>query len=68
VAWVRPTRSVPARGPRGDLLEEPQIGVGVAEGAERPVAGALGVGTGLARLDGEGRPVPHVTHVDAALE
>ena len=58
----------PAREPRGDLLDEPQIAVGIVEGAERPVAGALGVGAGLARLDGERRAVPHVTHVDATVE
>src|SRR6266581_1001791 len=50
---------------RGDLLDEPQIAVGVIEGAEGSVAGALRVDAGLARLDGERRTVPHVTHVDA---
>src|SRR5712671_1362852 len=49
-------RSLPAWEPRGDLLDEPQIAVGIVEGAERSVAGALGVGTGLARLEGERRP------------
>ena len=58
----------PAREPRGDLLDEPQIAVGIVEGAEGPVAGALGVGAGLARLDGERRAVPHVAHVDAELD
>ena len=58
----------PAWEPRGDLLDDPQIAVGIVEGAERPVAGALGVGAGLARLDGERRAVPHVTHVDAELD
>src|SRR6266496_5750195 len=50
---------------RGDLLDEPQIAVGVIEGAEGSVAGALRVDTGLARLDGERRAVPDVAHLDA---
>src|ERR1700733_3144239 len=48
-----------------DLLDQPQIAVGIAERAKGPVAGVLRVGTGLPRLDGERRAVPHVTHVDA---
>ena len=44
------------------------IAVGIVEGEERPVAGALGVGAGLARLDGERRAVPDVTHVDATAD
>jgi hypothetical protein len=59
-------RSLPAWEPSGDLLDEPQIAVGIAEGAERPVAGSLGGGAGLACLDAERGPVPHVKHVDAA--
>ena len=55
-------------GPLRDLLDDPQIAVGIVEGAERPVAGALRVEAGLARLDGERRTVPDVTHVDAELE
>src|SRR5690348_16499550 len=53
------------RTPRGDLLDQPQIAVGIGEGAERPVAGALGIDAGLPGLGGEWRAVPHVTHVDA---
>src|SRR5580700_8925753 len=62
------SRSLPARGPRGDLLYEPEIAIGVVEGAEGPVAGALGVRAGLARLDGERRTEPPVTHVDTKFE
>src|SRR6267143_1751635 len=61
-------QSLAARETRRDLLDDPQIAVGIVEGAERPVAGALGVGAGLARFDGERRAVPHVTDVDAELE
>src|SRR6266850_390453 len=61
-------RSLPAWEPRGHLLDDPQIAVGIVEGAERPVAGALGVGAALARLDGERGAVPDVAHVDAKLE
>src|SRR4051794_2840717 len=31
----------PAREPRGDFLDDPRIAVGIVEGEERPVAGAL---------------------------
>src|ERR1700730_5116285 len=62
---VTPTRSLPAGEPRGHLLDDPQIAVGIVEGAERPVAGALRVRARLARLDGERGTVPDVAHVDA---
>ena len=42
----------PAWEPSGDFLDEPQIAVGIVEGEERPVAGALGVEGGLPRLGG----------------
>jgi len=58
----------PAWVSNGDLLDEPQIAVGIVEGAERPVAGALGVGARLPRLGGERRAVPHVAHVDGAAD
>ena len=61
-------RSLPAWQARSDLLDEPQIAVGIVEGTERPVAGALWVGTGLPCFGGERRPVPHVKHVDATLD
>ena len=57
-------RSHPAREPSGDLLNQPQIPVGVAERTEGPVTGALGVRAGLPRLDWERRAVPHVSHID----
>src|SRR5450432_3248392 len=57
-----------ARVPSSDLLDKPQIVVGIVEGAERPVAGALGVGAGLPRLGRERRAVPHITHVDTAAD
>ena len=46
------------------LLDEPRIAVGILEGEERPIARALGVGAGKARLLGERRAVPHVTRVE----
>src|SRR6516165_5608044 len=52
--------------PGGDLLDEPGVAVGVGEGAERPVAGALGVGAGLPCLDRVRRAVPDLAGVDAA--
>src|SRR5215470_12120631 len=58
--------SVPAGEPRGDLLDEPDIAVGIIEGAERPVAGAFGVGAGLPCLQRERRAVPDLAGVDAA--
>ena len=54
-----------AREPRGDLLYEPGIAVGIIEGAERPVASALGVGARLPCLDRERRAVPDIAGVDA---
>jgi len=54
--------------PCRDLLDKPRVAVGVAEGEERTVAGALGVGTGLPSLDRERRAVPHLTRVDAAAD
>ena len=47
---------LPAWEPRGDLLYEPQIGVGIAERAERPVARALWVGSRVTRFGGNGGP------------
>ena len=54
--------------PGRDLLGQPRIPIGIGEGEERPVAGALGVGTRLPRLDRERRAVPDVTHLDAAAD
>ena len=54
--------------PSGDLLHEPQIAVGIVERAERHVAGALGVGPRLPRLDGERGAVPHVSHINATTD
>src|SRR5215469_13979030 len=54
--------------PRGDLLDEPGIAVGIGEGAERPVAGALGVGAGLPCLRRERRAVPDLTRVDTTAD
>src|ERR1700722_1906125 len=65
---VTPGRSVAAGEPRGHLLDDPQIAVGIVERAERPVAGALRVDAGLACLDRERRTVPDITYVDAELE
>src|SRR6516225_8069595 len=50
--------------PRGDLLDEPDIAVGIGEGAERPVAGVFGVGAWLPCLDRERRAVPDLAGVD----
>src|SRR5438270_334892 len=47
-----------------DLLDQPRIAVRIGEVQERSVAGALGVGARLPRLDRERRAVPDVTHVD----
>ena len=58
----------PTREPRGHLLDDPQIAVGIAEGAEGAVAGALRVDTGLARLNWERRTVPDVTDVNAEVD
>ena len=41
---------------------------GIVEGEERPVAGALGVGAGLACLGWERRAVPYITDADAAAD
>src|ERR1700738_2519638 len=51
----------------GDLLDEPQVAVGVSERAEGSVAGALRVDTGLARFDGERRAVPDVAYRDSEV-
>src|SRR5215467_5645854 len=56
----------PAGQPGGDLLDQPRVAVGVGEGAERPVAGAFGVGAGLPCLGRERRAVPDLAGVDAA--
>ena len=71
VRWRRECRASgvdPAGKPRRDLLDKPRIAVWIGEGAERPVAGTLRVGTGLAGLDGERRAVPDVTRVDATAD
>src|SRR5262249_36033552 len=60
--------SDPARGPRRDLLDQPDIAVGIVEREKRPVARVLRVGAGLPCLDGERRSVPHVTRVDATAD
>src|SRR5215472_848888 len=54
--------------PSGDLLDQPHIAVGIGEGAERLVAGVLGVGAGLPRLGRERRAVPDLADVDAAAD
>src|SRR5262252_6566107 len=54
--------------PRRDLLDQPRVAVGIGEARERPVAGALGVGARLPRLDRERRAVPDVTHLDATAD
>jgi hypothetical protein len=64
----RAASSDPAREPRRDLLDQPRVAVGIVEGAERPVTGALRVAAGLPRLDGKRRAVPHITHVDATAD
>jgi len=64
----RARRVDPAGQPRGDLLDEPRVAVRIDEGAERPVAGPLGVGAGLSRLDRERRAVPDRAGVDAAAD
>ena len=45
--------------PRGDLLDEPDIAVGISEGAERSVAGALGVWAGPPFPVEARQPGPH---------
>jgi len=42
--------------PRRDLLAQPGIAVGIGEGGERPIAGAVGAGAGLPGLGGNGGP------------
>ncbi|HEX3961579.1 MAG TPA: hypothetical protein VHZ03_33965 [Trebonia sp.] len=54
--------------PLGDLLDQPGIAVRIAEGEERPVAGALGVDPGLAGLGRERRAVPDLAGVDATAD
>src|SRR5207302_8450112 len=54
--------------PSRDFLGQPRIAIGIGDGEERPVAGALGVGTRLPCLDRERRAVADVTHIDAAAE
>jgi hypothetical protein len=58
----------PAGEPGGDLLDQPGVAVRIGEGEERPVAGAVGVGAGLACLGRERRAVPDLTRVDAAAD
>ena len=58
----------PAGETRRDLLDQPQIAIRVGERAEGSVARVPRVRAGLAGLDWEWRPVPHVAHVDASLE
>src|SRR5207248_2020847 len=50
------------------LLGNPRIAVGICEGAERSIAGALGVGAWLPCLDRKRRAVPDVTDADAAAD
>jgi hypothetical protein len=57
----------PSWSPCGYFLDEPGIAIRIIEGEEGPVAGALGVGAGLPRLDGERRAVPHVTDIEAKV-
>src|SRR6516165_9370722 len=66
-AFIRP-RSGSGPEPRRDLLDQPRVAIGIGEGRERPVAGALGVGARLPRLDRERRAVPDVTHLDATAD
>ena len=54
--------------PRRDFLDQPRVAIGIGEARERPVAGALGVGARLPRLDRERRAVPDVTHLDATAD
>src|SRR5438270_1494448 len=58
----------PAGAPCRYLLDDVHIAVGIVEGEKRPVARALGVGTGLACLDRERRAVPDVAHLDATAD
>src|ERR1039457_3352020 len=55
----------PAGEPRRDLLDQPRIAVRIVEGEERPVAGALRVGTGLPSFGGKRRAVPDLARVEA---
>jgi CO/xanthine dehydrogenase FAD-binding subunit len=52
----------------GDLLDEPGVAVGVAERAERPVAGTRGVWPGEPCLRRERCAVPDVAYVDAQVD
>ena len=54
--------------PRCDLLNQPRVTVWVIEGEERPVARALGVGTGEPCPRGKWHAVPHLTRVDATAD
>src|SRR5580700_4244963 len=54
--------------PRRDLLHYPRITIGIIEGAEGPVARALGVGPAEPRFRGKRRPMPHLSCVDAAVD
>src|SRR5262245_64598007 len=66
-AFIRPwSGSGPE--PRRDLLDQPRVAIGIGEARERPVAGALGMGARLPRLDRERRAVPDVTHLDATAD
>ena len=58
----------PAGQARRHLPGQPRIPVGVVEREERPLAGALEVGAGLARLGRERRAVPHVTRFNSAAD
>src|SRR6516165_7366941 len=60
--------SVTARVPRGDLLDQPRIALGILEGKERPVARALGIRAAEPCLHGERRTMPHLTRVDATAD
>src|SRR5215813_5535024 len=66
-AFIRPgSGSGPE--PGRDLLDQPRVAIGIGEARERPVAGALGLGARLPRLDRERRAVPDVTHLDATAD
>ena len=63
-AFIRP-ESGSGPEPRRDLLDQPRVAIGIGEARERPVAGALGVGPRLPRLDRKRRAVPDFAGVDA---
>ena len=58
----------PSGAPGRYLLGYVCVAVGIGEGEERSVAGALGVCTRLACLDRERRAVPDVTNLNTAAD